>query len=216
MGQERVLSTSEEIANSVTHGLGLIASLVALPILIAQQTHAEDLGHVVGRTVFAASLVALYAASTVYHALPHSRAKHIFRAIDHSAIYLLIAGTYTPFALGVLRGAWGWSLLTVIWALAGFGIVQKARSHGQDPRASVWLYIVMGWLGVVAAQPVVANMAGAGIAWIVAGGILYTGGVAFFAWERRYSHAVWHLFVLGGSACHFFAVLWYARPLVAF
>jgi hemolysin III len=170
---------------------------------------------VAGSSIFAASLIALYAASTIYHGLPPSRAKHMFRVLDHVAIYLLIAGTYTPFTLGVLRGATGWTLFGLIWSLAGAGIVFKTVLGFRYPRASTVFYVLMGWAAVVAIRPVMAQVPAAGLAWLLAGGLLYTGGVAFFAWEQqRHHHAVWHVFVLGGSVCHFFAVLWYAAPPV--
>jgi len=213
---ERSLSIGEEIANSLTHGAGLVASLVGLPVLVIAAAGRGDSLQVIGCSVFAASLVALYAASTTYHALPASRAKHVLRVVDHVAIYLLIAGTYTPFTLGVLRGAWGWTLFGVVWSLAALGIVFKTVLGFRYPRASTLFYVGMGWLAVVAIRPMTEQMPAAGLAWIAAGGLFYSAGVAFYAWERqRYSHAVWHLFVLGGSACHFFAVLWYALPLAA-
>lgn len=210
----RHLFVAEEIANSVTHGVGLAGSLIGVPVLVIAAAGRADALHVVGCSVFAASLVALYAASTIYHALPPSRAKQVFRVIDHVAIYLLIAGTYTPFTLGVLRGTWGWTLFGVVWSLAAAGIVLKTLLGMRYPRASTVCYLMMGWLAVVAIRPIVAHVPAAGLAWLLAGGLLYTGGVAFFAWERlRHSHAVWHLCVLGGSACHFCAVLWYAAPI---
>ena len=216
MHAARRLSRAEEIANCLTHGIGLAASLVALPILVVAAAGRADAMHVVGCSVFAASLIALYATSTIYHGLPPSRSKQVFRVLDHVAIYLLIAGTYTPFTLGVLRGAVGWTLFGLVWSLAGAGIVFKTLLGFRYPRASTVFYVLMGWVAVVAIRPVAAHVPAAGLAWLVAGGLLYTGGVAFFAWERRrHSHTIWHLFVLGGSVCHFFAVLWYAAPVVA-
>lgn len=212
---ERPRSLAEEVANSATHGLGLVASLAGLPVLVIAAAGRADAMHVVGCSVFAASLIALYAASTIYHALPPSRAKRLFRVIDHVAIYLLIAGTYTPFTLGILRGAWGWTLFGVVWSLAACGILFKALLGLRYPRGSTVFYLMMGWLAVLAIRPITAQVPTAGLAWLVTGGLLYTGGVAFFVWERqRHSHTVWHLCVLGGSACHFFAVLWYAAPIV--
>jgi len=212
---ERALSLAEEIANSVTHGIGLLASLVGLPILVVAAAGRAGAMHVMGCSVFAASLVALYAASTIYHALLPSRAKQVFRVIDHVAIYLLIAGTYTPFTLGVLRGAWGWTLFGMVWSLAAAGVVFKTLLGVRHPRASVVLYLAMGWLALVAIRPIVAQVPAAGLAWLVAGGLFYTGGVVFFVLHRqRHSHAAWHLCVLGGSVCHFFAVLWYAAPII--
>ena len=206
----RVPSLGEEIANSVTHGVGLAASLVAAPFLIVFAAR-RDAWQVVGSSVFAGTLVALYAASTLYHSLPPSRAKRVFRVLDHGAIYLLIAGTYTPFTLGVLRGPWGWTLLGVVWGLAVLGVVFKSVRGFRHPRLSTAVYLFMGWLAVVAIKPMFANMSISGLMWLLAGGLSYTGGVVFFALDhKRYVHAVWHVFVLGGSTCHFVAVLLYS------
>jgi hemolysin III len=208
---DRPLSLGEEIANSVTHGVAALASVAALPILLAVAIGRGDAWQVVGGAIFGATLILLYTASTLYHALTHAGAKRVFRVLDHSAIYLLIAGTYTPFALGALRGPWGWSLLAAVWALAALGITAKATLGFRFPRLSTAVYIGMGWLGVIAFRPLMAHIGVAGIMWLVAGGLCYTAGVIFFAWERlRYGHMVWHLFVAAGSVCHFFAVLWYA------
>jgi hemolysin III len=206
-------STGEEIANAVTHGLGLLASLLGIPVLLRTAAAGNDSALLIATGIFGATLVGLYATSTLYHALPPSRAKRICRVLDHSAIYLLIAGTYTPFAVGVLRGGWGWTLLGVIWVLAVFGIVFKALGGLRFPRLSTVFYLGMGWLAVLVLRPLAEAISLQGLAWVVGGGLLYTAGVLFYVWERpRYSHMVWHLFVLGGSACHFFAVLWYALP----
>lgn len=211
-----ILSIGEEIANSLTHGAGLVASLIGLPVLVITAAGRGDALQVIGCSVFAASLVALYAASTIYHAWPQSSAKHVLRIVDHIAIYLLIAGTYTPFTLGVLRGTWGWTLFGVVWSLAALGILFKTVLGVRYERASTLFYVGMGWLAIVAIEPMTTRMPLAGVVWLAAGGLLYSIGVVFYAWERqRYSHAVWHLFVLGGSACHFFAVLWYAAPNAA-
>ncbi len=213
---ERLLSLGEEIANSLTHGVGLVASLIGMPVLVIAAAGRGDALGVLGCSVFAASLIALYAASTIYHAWPHSPAKQVLRVVDHVAIYLLIAGTYTPFTLGVLRGTWGWTLFGVVWSLAALGILFKTVLGFRYPRASTLFYVAMGWLAVVAIEPMTSRMPLAGLGWLAGGGLLYTAGVAFYAWERqRYSHAIWHLFVLGGSVCHFFAVLWYAAPPAA-
>jgi hemolysin III len=204
-------SLGEEIASSVTHGVALLASIAALLLLIVVGVARGDAWQVVGGSIFGATLIVLYAASTLYHALPHPRAKHVFRILDHSAIYLLIAGTYTPFALGALRGPWGWSLLALVWALAVLGIIAKSTMGFRFPRLSTAIYLLMGWLSLVAIKPLATHLGPAGMAWLLAGGLAYTAGVVFFAWERlRYSHMVWHLFVAAGSVCHFCAVLWYA------
>lgn len=208
---ERRLSLGEEIANSVTHGVGALASVAALPILVVVAVSRGDPWQVVGGAIFGATLIMLYVASTLYHALPHPRAKRVFRVLDHSAIYLLIAGTYTPFALGALRGPWGWALLGAVWTLAALGITAKATLGFRFPRLSTAVYVAMGWLALIAVQPLLARVGVAGLMWLLAGGLCYTAGVVFFAWERlRYGHMVWHLFVAAGSVCHFFAVLWYA------
>jgi hemolysin III len=155
-------------------------------------------------------MVLLYLASTLYHSLTHARAKQLFRLLDHCAIFVLIAGTYTPFSLGVLRGPWGWTLLVIIWSLAIAGITLKAIKGTHHSWISIALYVLMGWLAVVATKPILTLVPLPGILLILAGGIAYTGGLAFFAGRRRYSHFIWHLFVIAGTTCHFFAVLWYA------
>ena len=202
----------EEIANSITHGAGLLASVAAIPILVLTAVGNRDPWQVIGGAVFGATLVLLYLTSTVYHALPDCDAKRVMRVVDHSAIYLLIAGTYTPFTLGVLRGPWGWSLLGTIWALALFGVAAKWKLRFRFPRLSAGLYIAMGWLILVAIRPLVTHISPAGLAWLVAGGVCYTAGVAFYATDTRlrYGHALWHLFVIAGSGCHFVAVLRHA------
>jgi hemolysin III len=216
MRDARPVSLAEEIANSLTHGAGLVASLIGLPVLVIAAAAHGDAAQIVGCSVFAVSLIALYSASTLYHALPLSRAKEIFRVLDHAAVYVLIAGTYTPFTLGVLRGAWGWTLLGVVWSLAALGIVLKVLLGFRYPRASALLCVVMGWLAVAAIQPMVTRVPAAGLVWLLSGGLLYTGGITFYARaHQRYSHVVWHLFVLAGSCCHFVAVLWYAAPPAA-
>jgi len=208
---DRELSIGEEIANSVTHGLGLVASLVAFPVLLLRANSSEAPYAMTGAIVFGSTLVLLYATSTIYHALPISTGKRLFQALDHSAIYLLIAGTYTPFVLGPLRGRWGWSLLAVIWGLALIGVASKLTFR--IPRASLVLYLIMGCLIVVAIKPLVQTVPLPGLLWIAAGGVAYTGGVVFYSMKHvPYAHMVWHLFVAAGSVCHFIAVLLYAIP----
>jgi hemolysin III len=195
----------------VSHGVGAVAALAGAPVLIVAAAHRGDKGNVVAASVFAATMVVLYLTSTLYHALPRNKAKRLFRVLDHGAIFLLIAGTYTPFTLGVLRGAWGWTLFGLVWSLALFGIVLKAVGGIRYPRLSTALYIGMGWLAIIAVRPLLLHVPPPGLLWLVGGGIAYTAGVAFYAAERlRYGHFVWHLFVLTGTSCHFFAVLWYA------
>lgn len=204
-------SVREEIANSISHGLGLVLALVALPILIVSAIRIGSTHYIVGAIVFGATMILLYLASTLYHSITHETAKRFCRLFDHSAIFLLIAGTYTPFTLGVLRGAWGWTLLAIVWFLAITGIVVKALPHTRHSWISMVLYLVMGWLALVAIKPILQLVPVPGILLIFAGGIAYTGGLAFFAAPRlRYSHFIWHLFVIAGTTCHFFAVLWYA------
>ena len=210
----RPQSRGEELANSLVHGTGLLASLAALPVLVVSASRTHEPLHLVGSAVFGVTMVLLYLASTVYHALPQSRAKRVFRVLDHSAIYLLIAGTYTPFAFGALRGAWGWSIFGVIWALALAGIVSKLTVGFRYPRLSTLLYVAMGWMGMVAVQPLLVHVPLAGLGWLLAGGLFYTGGVIFYVTDARlrYGHALWHLCVLAGTTCHFVAVLLHSAP----
>ena len=203
--------TREELANTISHGLGLVLALVAVPILIAAGLRAGNIPFTVGASVFGGTMVLLYLASTLYHSLTHEAAKGLFRLFDHTAIFLLIAGTYTPFSLGVLRGPWGWSLLAAIWTLAIVGITLKIRKRTRYSPICIVLYVIMGWLAIVAVKPIVMLVPVPGILLILAGGLAYTGGLAFFAWERiRYNHFIWHLCVIAGTTCHFLAVLWYA------
>ena len=211
MSGDRPQSPGEELANSVSHGVALVAAVLGAPVLVVSAVRKGDPAGVVGASVFAATMVLLYLASTLYHALPGPRAKRILRMLDHGAIYLLIAGTYTPFTLGVLRGGWGWALFGIVWGLAAAGIVLKAVGGVRFPVLSTVVYLGMGWLVVVAAEPVWQRVALPGLLWLLAGGLMYTAGVGFYAATRvRYAHAIWHLFVVGGSACHFVAVLHYA------
>jgi len=205
-------SLGEEIANSISHGVGLLAAIVATPFLIASAVQHGDVAFIVGASVFALSVLLLYGASMVYHALPRNRAKQVAQLLDHGAIFLLIAGTYTPFTLGVLRGAWGWTLFGLVWGLAVIGVTLKVMNRIKHPHLSTGLYLLMGWLVVIAVKPLMDSMPAAGLAWLVAGGLAYTGGVVFFAADSRwrYGHFVWHLFVMAGTACHFVAVYAYA------
>jgi len=200
----------EEIANSASHAVGLIAALIGTPILIRSAVRGGGPANVVGACVFAGTTILLYLSSTLYHAVPHTRAKGVLRTVDHGAIFLLIAGTYTPFTLGVLRGPWGWTLLGVVWGLAIIGIALKLTTRLHHPVLSTGLYLGMGWLAVVAARPFWQRVPVHGLLWLLAGGVAYTVGTAFFAAQRRYSHLAWHLCVLAGTICHYFAVLWYA------
>lgn len=208
----RAQTLGEEIANAVSHGLGCLLAIASLPILVhfaAQRGGAVD---VVAASVFAGTAIVLYLVSALYHALPPGAAKHWLGRLDHAAIYLFIAGSYTPFALGVLRGGWGWTLFGIVWATAAFGVTIKLLDRLRHPLVSTALYLAMGWVVLVAAGPLMARMPASGLAWLVAGGLSYTLGAAVFLLDEklRYAHFVWHLFVLGGSVCHFFAALWYA------
>jgi hemolysin III len=200
----------EEIAHAVSHGIGLVAVLSAAPFLVAA-AWAKGPVAVAAVTIFAVTVASLYLASTLYHALPQSRAKRVFRVLDHSAIFLVIAGTYTPFTLGILRGAWGWTLFGFVWSVAIAGIMLKAVGGIRYPRLFTTLYVALGWTALVASRPLWFHMPVAGWLWLIAGGLAYTAGVGFYAAHRvRYAHFVWHLFVLAGTACHYFAVLWYS------
>ncbi|MGB2706318.1 MAG: hemolysin III family protein [Candidatus Omnitrophota bacterium] len=205
----------EEVANSVTHGVGLFLSIAGSIILVILAKIHGDPWRIASFSVYGSSLIILYAASTLYHSFYFSseRINYIFKIIDHSAIYLLIAGTYTPFALVSLRGAWGWTFFVIIWALALAGITFKMFFVERFPILSVAGYLIMGWLAVIAANPILKTIPLGGIVWLVTGGILYSVGVIFQSFGKLpFRHAIWHLFVLGGSACHYFAILFYVLP----
>jgi len=207
----RPQSLGEEIANSVSHGAGLVTAIAGAPVLIAAAARVGT-ASVVGATVFAATMILLYLASSLYHALPAGRAKRVFLKIDHGSIYVFIAGSYTPFALGALGGPWGWTLFGLVWTLAAVGIALKSLDRLEHPWLSTGLYLAMGWLVVIAAVPLFERVPLPGIALLVAGGVAYTAGIAFFLLDSRwrYAHAIWHAFVVAGTAFHFFAVLHYA------
>jgi hemolysin III len=208
---ERPASVPEEIANSVSHGLGSLASLAVVPVLISAAAERGKIAGIVGASVFAVTMMLVYSTSTIYHALPHNRAKRLFRVLDHAAIFLLIAGTYTPFTLGVLAGGWGFTLFGLVWALAIFGVVLKAVGGVGRERLSTGLYIGMGWLVLPMIWPLWQAMPAWGLFWLAAGGIAYTAGVGFYAAKRlRYGHLIWHLFVMAGTSCHVVAVTRYA------
>jgi hemolysin III len=205
--------TIEELANAVTHGLGLALSIVGFVVLLVLAALRGTPWHIVACAIYGSTLVCLYAASTLYHSIPSPRFKRALRIFDHSAIYLLIAGTYTPFLLVNLRGAWGWSLFGVVWGLAAAGIVFKFWFVERFGFLSTSVYVGMGWLVVIAAKPVFAHITAATLVLLLAGGLLYTAGIIFYASKRiPYAHAIWHLFVLGGSTCHYFAVLCSVLP----
>ena len=213
--QLRPVHRHEEIANSVSHGLALVLAVAALPVLILSAARIGNTKFTFGVVVFGATIIVLYLASTLYHSLTHERAKQFFRHVDHCAIFLLIAGSYTPFTQGVLRGPWGWTLLTIIWVLAVAGIAMKIFTGHRHWWLSMVLYVVMGWLAIVAIKPILTLVPLPGILLILAGGIAYSGGLAFFAAHRlRYNHFIWHLFVMAGTICHYLAVLWYGHSSV--
>lgn len=200
----------EEVANSVTHGLGLLASLVGAVVLISLSIEQGEVWHVVSAAIYGATLVALYAASTLYHALKGTRARNVLRVLDHCAIYLLIAGTYTPITLVSLRGGWGWTLFGLAWGLAAAGIVFKILTAGRFAILSTVAYVLMGWLCIVALKPMFVLLSPGALALLGAGGVLYTAGIVFYHSKRvPYSHAVWHLFVVAGSVCHYLAIALY-------
>lgn len=209
---DRPQSPAEEIANSLSHGIGLLAALAAMPVLIVAATRHGYAANLVGATVYGATMVMLYLSSTIYHALPPGSAKSRVGRIDHSAIYLFIAGSYTPFSLGVLNGAWGWTLFGLVWGIAVVGLTLKVFDKLKHPLLSTGLYLAMGWLVVIAAVPLLERVSAAGLAWLVAGGLAYSVGVIFYLTDARlkFGHFIWHLFVMAGTACHFFAVLWYS------
>jgi len=199
-----------EIADSLTHGIGLLLGIVALVLLVVVAARSGSAMRTVAASIYGATLVLLYAASTFYHALPQGRAKQVFNILDHSGIFLLIAGTYTPITLVTLRGPWGWSLFGTIWGCAILGIVIESVWMGRVRRPQLVLYLLMGWAALVAIRPLVGNLERGGLMLLFAGGLAYSGGVVFYAWRGfRYHHAIWHLFVLAGSALHVFAVLLY-------
>lgn len=197
----------EEIASSVSHGIGVGLSIAGLTTLVVLAALYGDIWQIVSFSVYGCSLVILYLASTLYHSFQNPRVKRIFQICDHAAIYLLIAGTYTPFLLISLRGAWGWTFLAVIWGLAFLGIGLKAFFFEYYERLAALGYVFMGWLCVIAGKELLVSVPQASLIWLAVGGVVYTSGIIFLAWRRiPYGHAIWHLFVLGGSACHYFAV----------
>ena len=200
-------STAEEAVHAATHGLGCLLSAVGLAVLVRQAAARGETWDLVGAAIFGATLVLLYLASTLYHAVTAPRAKRVLKRIDHAAIYLLIAGTYTPLCLGPLRGPWGWSLFGVVWGLGVAGAVLDVATARRFKWLSITVYLLMGWLAVTALRPLLASLDGITLAWIGVGGFFYTGGVAFYLWKRLpWHHAIWHVFVLLGSAAHWVAI----------
>jgi len=206
-------SVGEEIAHAITHGIGIPLSIAALAILVAFSALYGDAWHVTSTAIYGGTRILLYTASTLYHGIPNIQAKVILQQLDHAAIFLLIAGTYTPFTLVSLRGPWGWTLFGMVWGIAIVGIYVELLGSSKLRRWSLALYLGMGWLVVVAIKPMLANVETGGLLLLLGGGLSYSLGAVFYAWERlSYNHAIWHLFVLAGSALHFFAVLFYVVP----
>jgi hemolysin III len=208
----RPQTVGEELANSVSHGVGFLLAVASLPILVTFAGRRASAASVVGACAFSVTAMLLYFASAMYHALPAGRAKRVFNTLDHSAIYLFIAGSYTPFALGALHGGWGWTLFGLVWGCAVLGVLLKCFNRLRHPGWSTGLYVAMGWLVLIAAGPLIRHVSADGLLWLLAGGLAYTAGAVVFLLDSRlrYAHFVWHLFVLGGSTCHFFAALRYA------
>jgi hemolysin III len=203
----------EELANTLTHGLGVVLSVIGVSVLLNAPALAGSASAIAACAVYGATLIALYTTSTLYHCATSTKAKRVLRILDHLGILLLIAGTYTPFVLIALRGTWGWTLFGIIWTLAAVGAVFELSSARRYRAAMVALYIAMGWVGLVAIKPLVAALPAAGLWLLFGGGVSYTAGVLFYRWRSlRYHHALWHLFVLGGSMLQYFAILYYVLP----
>ena len=212
-GREKVYTPGEEIAHAVIHGVGAVLAIAGLTVLVAYATRYGDSWHIVSSAIFGSTLVLMYTASTLYHGIPLPRARRVLRIIDHSMIYFLIAGSYTPFTLVTLNGAWGWILFGITWGLALAGVVFKVFATGRFRKLSLTIYLGMGWCVIVAIRPLIETLATGGLLLLFIGGLCYTGGVAFYVRERlRYHHAIWHVFVLAGSTFHYFAVLFYVIP----
>jgi hemolysin III len=209
----RPQTSHEELANSLSHGFGLVLSMIGLVNLVVLAFMRGTAIHLVTVNVFCGSIVVLYAASTVYHAVVHPKLKHICRIVDHASIYILIAGTYTPVSLLMLPPAWGWTLFGIIWALALTGVIFKLFFTGRFEKVSTIVYLLMGWLAVIAIKPLLEFMPTGGLVLMLAGGLSYSAGVIFFRLERvPYSHAIWHGFVLGGTICHYLMIALYCMP----
>jgi len=203
----------EESINALTHGLGALLSLGGLVVLVIMASMRGDAWHIISCTIYGVTLLLLFSSSTLYHSFRNERVKHVLRIIDHAAIFLLIAGTYTPFVLVNLRGGWGWSLFGVIWGLAAAGIVFQVFFVSRFRLLQTLIYLLMGWLVVIAGKPLLTRVPLPGLIWLLAGGLSYTVGALFYLWKKLpFHHAVWHLFVLAGAICHYFAILFYVLP----
>ena len=213
MSQLPRYSKGEEIANSVTHGVGVLVSIAGLVLLIVFSALYGNAWHVVSSSIYGASLLILYLSSTLYHSLQGPRAKSFFRILDHSSIFILIAGTYTPFMLVSLRGPWGWTIFGLIWGLTLVGIFFKVFFINRFSVLSTVIYVLMGWMIVIAINPVIEAVPPGGLILLVSGGLCYTIGLIFYAWKNlKYGHMIWHLFVIAGSVLHYFAVMFYVIP----
>jgi hemolysin III len=223
LGEVRFMSASqqvtnysflEEIVNSVTHGIGAIVSLAGLVLLIVFSSIYGDLNHIISCTIFGITLVLLYTASTLYHSFRKPNLKHVFKILDHSCIYALIAGTYTPFMLVTIRGVLGWGMFALVWIFTLIGVLFKVFFVHRFKIISTIAYILMGWIIIFAIKPLFQTLPGDGLVLLICGGLAYTLGTVFYAWKRLpFNHAIWHLFVLTGSVCHFLAVMFYVIPL---
>jgi len=213
MSQHKDYTAMEEVAHALTHGVGAVLSIVALVVMLVWAAAYGDAWHVVAASIYGASLILLYTASTLYHAFPWPRIKAVFQQLDHAAIYILIAGTYTPFALINLRDEWGWTLLGVAWGIALVGVVLELSLKKRIGWLSLTLYLGMGWMAIIAINPMINNVDTGGLMLLVAGGLAYTFGVIFYVWKSLpYHHAIWHLFVLAGSVFHFFSIFYFVLP----
>ena len=203
-------SITEEIWHAITHGVGLALSIAGLAILVAYATLQGSALAVVSAAIFGTTLIVMYGSSTLYHAITHTKVKKVFQQFDHASIYFLIAGTYTPVTLLALGGAWGWSIFSVVWGAAIVGIFLKFAYPGRFEKLSLMLYLLMGWMIIIATEPLLSSMESGGLWLLLAGGLSYTVGIIFYVWDKlTFNHAIWHLFVLGGSILHYFMVLIY-------
>jgi hemolysin III len=208
-GNRRPPTLGEEVANSIAHGIGAALSIAGLVAIVAVAARHRPASQIVACAIYGTSLVLLYISSTIYHALPNNRAKRVFKILDHSSIYILIAGTYTPFTVITLRGPWGWTLFGVVWGLCVCGVVFKSLWIDRLKVASTVVYLLMGWCAALAVRPLLEALPWTGFVWLLAGGLCYTAGVAFYVNSSRFAHFIWHLFVLAGSSCHYWVVFRY-------
>ena len=209
----RAYSLGEEIANSVTHGIGAMLSVAGLTLLVTYAAIQGDAWRIVSFSIYGGSMILLFLMSTLYHSFQNKKVKQVFKLLDHCAIYLLIAGTYTPFLLVTLRGTTGWILFAIIWLLAFTGIIFKLAFRHRFKKLSLLTYVAMGWLALFVGQELTQRLSAEGMAWLIAGGLAYTLGVIFYVWKKLpYNHAIWHLFVLAGSLCHYTTIFVYVLP----